>query len=155
MQLHPGESKPLRLTKLDKPHVPTSKQSHLSSVAPREDAELGRGGLTVAARAMSFVSLALACALCVVIFRVVLLFIQLHPGESKPPRPKKLDKPHGPTSKQSHLSSVAPREDAEVGRGGLPVAARADLESKEVLVKATLVVDEDSAADSVRDDLPV
>ena len=69
---------------------------------------------------------------CIVIslcrhIHVVLLFNQLPHGESKPLRPKKLAKTHGPLSKQAHLSSFALREDAELGRGGLQVAARADL----------------------------
>jgi hypothetical protein len=71
-------------------------------------------------------------------------------------------KPHGPTSKQAHLSFDG-REDAELGRGGLPVAARADLRlsvhtraaPSDLLTKPTQVVDDNSAADSARADLPV
>lgn len=58
---------------------------------------------------------------------MVLLFNQLPHRESKPLRPKKLANTHGPMSKQAHLSSFALREDAELGRGALQVAARADL----------------------------
>jgi hypothetical protein len=67
-------------------HGPTSNQADL-----REDA-LGRGGLPVAARAMSFVSLSPARVFCARVRRhncVVLMVIQLPSGESKPPRPKK------------------------------------------------------------------
>jgi len=58
---------------------------------------------------------------------VVLLFNQLPHGESKPLRLKKLAKTRGPITKQAHLSSFALREDTELGRGALQVAARADL----------------------------
>ena len=67
-------------------HGPTSNQADL-----REDA-LGRGGLLVAACAMSFVSLSPARVSCARVRRhncVVLVVIQLPSGESKPPRPKK------------------------------------------------------------------
>ena len=67
-------------------HDPTPNQADL-----REDA-LGRGGLPVAARAMSFVSLSPARVFCAHVRRhncVALMVIQLPSGESKPPRPKK------------------------------------------------------------------
>jgi len=101
----PGESKPLRPKKLAEPHGPTSKQAHV-----HEDAELGRARLPVAARAIYIVSR----PPCVFIFVWYCCLFSFPTGnwESKPQCPMKLAKPHGPTSKQAHLSFFALSEDA-------------------------------------------
>jgi len=79
---------------------------------------------------LTFIRASFVCCIVVSLCRhihVVLLFNQLPHGESKPLRLKKLAKTHGPITKQAHLSSFALREDTELGRGALQVAARADL----------------------------